>query len=998
MINYALFIETVTKLINDRLDSNKSKTISTETVERLFHFREMGQHTLTSLVKNLAYETRKFPELELDLNKDDELAVKQLVELGIVSFEWREQDTERNPRSDFATKYYQEKETDPITEAAADSLGDGQKWAGIDVAGEGAEDSGAIDSDSDSDGGEKVFSDFSSAFLRCLSDSAKNPGTDSTSPDPPPAARRHSSSGSSSRSGDGSSISNNISFPQHLHSFFSSRSRRVTEISELFVTFNIDAIALYKEFIELKVMPVVARYVINGLNLNCDLVSMPVKPCRRMECSEVWCQLRNYYENGNVTKKVLDFAEKSHLARNPSEASPTRIIVYFALDDTVDIENPWGSCPLLHNGSNFKTPEFSRYFAEFTDARNDDDNASNTCFIYAQKNPTIEIPSKLNTEADIVMRGAIRDADSLFNKNFVPRDESLAIAMALSHPKARVRNMALFFFSIYLPKNRSRSSRTSKCPNTSRITVGLDASLLAPERCPDERRQGGAVEEMEDKDATGSVILPSANQKKSISRKMSVASYRCLACRGPSNKCSEIDRFTRPVSMRSKQADSRSHLSHGGGMKLIDILLECSENELSKSLACAISPTPTVSQHSVQNCERGAVCHNFFCKGVQPVSTAFSSSINEKKKLVLYGKVVDVVNCSSATGTPNISGRRVFYNAEDSIKNIVPANYSEARGSFKDIVVHECDQNQVELHARENQLLMGSDHWWLSVVDLITEFDKHVEKFYTELAGLSQGDRFYQVKCKQLFREFSEKCKQYRLAKNALLSGEKGKGRLEAVDESEHDKEFSAQVERDVNEVVRTLSEYHARDDAATCALMHKSMFLGSRTVISGARCVVSSDPAWEFIIRQYVITMAGSAVAKVSDEDLANYTPIKGAVSTTTAPNDRLPIGAHRTWRDGLGNDMHGNVGVVHIPDSDPVKCSKWLDAERPLYTSFSALNDNRRAQSANATPSREKYVPPHIRSRKEQQQLEKWMVEQRISQNHLLARARGPYTTIFH
>lgn len=381
---------------------------------------------------------------------------------------------------------------------------------------------------------------------------------------------------------------------------------------------------------------------------------------------------------------------------------------------------------------------------------------------------------------------------------------------------------------------------------------------------------------------------------------------------------------------------------------MVDILVESSNNKLCKMLAKAIVPSSASSKFSMKGCERGAVSHNFFCRGVQPVTTSFSSGNTEREKLVLYGKLVDVVNSFSAAGTPNINRKRVFYSAEDRNNNKVPASSEEAVCAFKDIVVHRCSKSQVELHAKENKLLRTSNRWWLSMVDLVAEFDRHVEKFYIDFAGLVQRDRNFDENCKQLFQEFGEKCKQYRLAKKFLLGGEKGD--TEAEDD---DKESERET---ITSVIKDLEEYHARDDAATSALMHKSMLLGSRTVMSGARCVVSSDPTWEFDIRQYVITMAGSAVTKISDQDLVNYTPVKGAVSATTAPNDRLPVGAHQTWRDVIDDTETGGVEMLQLPRRTPIKCDNWRAVERPSYASLNG-------ESTNATPSKEKYVPPHRR-----------------------------------
>lgn len=796
---HAFFVETVTGLINERIGGGKygEETIVTaDEVEDVFAFKKMAQDTLSSLSKNLADETRSFPAFELKLLDDETDSIQKMVDLGLVSFEWRE---ERKEEQDEDKENVHEEEN----------------------------------SDTSS-------SSFRAAFLKCAVNSKQF------------------------------------------------KPRKVTECSELFVVFDIDKMSVYKEFVELKIMPLVAHYVIQGLDLNCSLESMPVKPCRRKDSNDVWCQLMTNYENNNVTKRVLGFAEKFPLARSRRADIPKRIKVYFSLDDTVDMDNPWGSCPLLHNGTNFRTPEFSRCFNEFTGSKVDGDTAENTCFIYSQKNPTIEIPSKLSTEAEIVMRGAVSDAKHLFGEEEGEEgkgmdNKKLVIAMALSHPKSRIRNIGNFYFSAHLPKCTSIFEKTRKCPTTHRIFVGRDASIVVPSS------KSTAVEDVEYDEER-------KKQEPSISRKMSVSSYRCLACRGASNTCSERDTFYRPPPARMKQ---HRHLSHGSGTKMIDILFNCTTNSVSKKLAHAIVPNSVSSKFTIKSCDRGAVCHNFFCRGVQPVYTPFSSTVIKKHKLILYGKVLDVVNTNYSAGVP-VNRRRIFYTNEELNSNSVPVRSEDAaKTAFKDIVCHECDESQIHLHAKKNNVSASSTRnnkkWWKTMVDLVADFDRHVEQFYTDLANLQDKSKLFNKNCKTLFSEFHEKCKEYSQAKsNFLKEDEKKEG-------------------NEINEIVDVLTEYHARDDAATSALMHKSMFLGSRTVFSGVRCVVSEDHR-EFQVRQYVVTMAGSAVTKVTDEDLVELTPVKGAVSVTTAPNDKLPVDAHQTWQD-FNNDFNNDTGNTKSP-----------------------------------------------------------------------------------
>lgn len=836
MADYAFFIKTVTELINERIGKDgEEKTITTDEVEDVFAFKKMDQDTRLRLSKNLADETRKFPTFKLKLLDGETDRIQQMVDLGLVSFEWREEREEK-------------KEQDEEEEYDRPSLKNEEENSDTSL--------------------------FSTAFLKCADTKVF-------------------------------------------------KLRKVTECSELFVVFDIDTISMYKEFVELKIMPLVAHYVIEGLDLNCFLESMPVKPCRRKDSNEVWCQLMTNYENNNVTKRVLDFAEKSPLARSRRADIPRRIKVYFSLDDTVDMGNPWGSCPLLHNGTNFRTPEFSRYFNEFTDSKVDCDTAENTCFIYSQKNPTIEIPSKLNTETEIVMRGVVSDAKYLFGKKEEKKgmdNKKLVIAMALSHPKSRIRNIGNFYFSVHLPTCTGDFEKTWKCPTTHCIFVGRDAnivsSFLVEEEYDEERKKEPTI------------------IRNRISRKMSISSYRCLACRGASNKCSERDKFYRlPSSTFTRmKLSSSNHLSHGSGTKVIDILLNCTKNNVSNKLAHAIVPNSASSKFTTKNCDRGAVCHNFFCRGVQPVCTPFSSADIKKDKLILYGKVVDVVNTKYSAGIP-VNRRRIFYTNEELNNNSVPSRSEDAKTAFKDIVYHECNKIQIKLYNKKNNVSASSTSknkkWWKTMVDLTADFDRHVEQFYTDLANLQDNSQFSK-NCKTLFSEFNEKCKKYSRAKSTFLDIPKK--------EDEEDGEGN-----EISEIVDVLAEYHARDDTATSALMHKSMFLGSRTVFSGVRCVVSEENR-EFDVRQYVVTMAGSAVTKVTDKDLVQYTPVKGAVSVTTAPNDKLPVGAYQTWQ-------YFDTGNIKSPTRA---------IESPSYTSFN--------QRSFSTPSTKKYIPPPLRKKNEQ------------------------------
>ena len=971
------FTSTVTNLINNRLGKAYPERVSAELVESMFKFKDMNRAELASLFANLANETKIFSTCQDEIECE---TVQDMVDIGLVSFEWRD----HNP--DFGHMASFEKYASPLL------------------------------------GVRDINNKYSDAFYKCFRAAANN------------------------------------------------------STSDLFVCFDINKMAQHRGLCELDIFPRVAKYLINGLGLDCILESLPVKPCRRKNYNEVWCQLVTVYENDKVEKRHAMFIQNTPvLGRSCSSPVPSKIRVYFAVDDAVDMSNPWGSCPILHNGSNFRVPDYSRYFNEFTDAANDDDNVNNTCFIYSQKHPTLEIPSKLNIEAEVLMRGIIDKSDTLFVEGV--KDEKLAVAMGMCHPKARVRHVALFFFSIHLPLTSGLFPETKKCSLTSKIRVGSDALITTPNEVmyevsaaaatpADEENARGeelpVATESEKKDddevtanataadpappSTSTPSPPSATSrscftKNSISRKMSISSYTCLAC---NDKCTENQRLSKPVHIIYNnsgfsnihfgssscyqdplQQQNRQHLSHGRGYKLIDLLAQ-SDRITVKQFANIISPAAaTSSNFNINNCERSAMCHNFFCEGIEPVKTDFSSDDITKNKLVLYGKVLDVISSFSSSSAPHINRRRVFYGQEEKEVNKIPTCSDDAKAAFKDILVHECNKDRVERYLSNTKLGNGGDlhhRWWLKLPELTADFKKHVERFYTDCVTIPDA-----ASLKSVFSQFYRVCKKYKAAKAQLLCCRENGERRPAdagEEEEEEEEEVGEREEGDgegvndeskntrlLHEVVDTLVEFHARDEAITSTMIHKSMLLGSRTVVSGARCVVSTSPRWKFEVRQYVISMAGSAVTKVSDDNLKNFTPVRGAVSVTTAPNDKLPFGAHQTWRDspspdsnngvhnnninnngkGSGNFNNGNDG--HNKERN-VNEPNWrvLDNNtffKSAWNSFSnsrrcrqrqqqqqqQINQHKLAVTVPVTTSRtasnyssNKYIPPHRRQQQQQ------------------------------
>nr|BDU62169.1 wsv119-like protein [Chionoecetes opilio bacilliform virus]GAV93150.1 hypothetical protein SCV_026 [Chionoecetes opilio bacilliform virus] len=730
----------------------------------------------------------------------------------------------------------------------------------------------------------------------------------------------------------------------------------VVEKTVLVFCFNLDKIAKLQGFAELDIFPDASKCLMDGLSLTCRLISLPVKPCRRKDTGEVWCQLQCKCEAilpPGERSNVAEFATR-YLGRTDRRL-PQNIEVYFAFDDAVDLKNPWGSCPLLQVGSNVKTPDFSRCFEE-VGKYGSINTPSNTCFMYSQKNPTIEIPSKIKTEANIVMNGILDDIDNLFGDQRAPSNKLLSAGMGMIHPKSRCRHVGNAFFTFYL--TRIEKKNTTQCSGCHVIDVGSDALIQPPKNVDD-----------------GTDIVTISPQKNTISRKVSIASYECMAC-PEKDKCTEggaykgfAQRHTvLPVTGNkctgnncNKNTKTR-HLSHSSDNSVSDIL--SGGGKVCKALSNMVGqPSRTTStRYTSGSCDRGAICHNFFCHGVVPCTAPFSPpNYTENHTLALFGKPVDVLNRHrnpSWTTPVRRMRRRIFFDKDDN-------NISEKaiETAFKDIVVYECDADRVRHYMDRNNI--KSTACWKELVDLTSEFNHKVGVFYRDLVACENDTRtdadFENANaCKILFHSFYKECSIYQADKRALLSGKKKTNCLAT--------ETDMKLSNKAYYIFEVLREHFNKNEAATGCLLHKNMLLGSRTIVSGARCVVNKvSDKWDFDVRQYVVVMAGSVIAPVSSDDLEQFTPVKGAVSATTAPNDKLPDRAHLTWDDERN-------ATLHLDQSTPSsKCDNWRTAQKPISRqAFNTLSGRRitdppplrfKSSFASSQPSANRYVLPQLR-----------------------------------
>ena len=704
---------------------------------------------------------------------------------------------------------------------------------------------------------------------------------------------------------------------------------------KVFVTFDIDKLA--KEnltmFPEINLMTFVCNRVYIGLNLVSETKTLPVKPTRKRDGSnsnsEVWCQLRyNFYANA-MNEDSIAFAVSEMGIDESCLNESTRVKVLFALRDAVDTNNEWASCPLLHVGTNFKTDEISQSFydnitSSSTNKDNitalkgeDGDREKDVCGVYSQKNPSLEIPAKLQ-EAEVIVRSSLNEANKLYIAKQRVSD-SLTVNLAFCHPKARMRHLFMAYVTCIFAKSVSNYDKTyaDKCSNE--IFLGKDAVLTSP------------------------VEPAAASGGYKVSRKISLTSDVCYAC--DSERCRNCGRL---VHDNELPCDDKEY-----------------KNNIVKELkAKVLSDNGKTEQYTMKSCERASVVHNFFCKKVRvkaPIMTKetgeeerYDFKDNKRTKLVLYGKVKDVVTTKSSSPSfsyesffeergswrdkrdhhiNNVASsseplrKRVFYKKEEDLtdEDIV---YQLSDSSFRDIMVREVAVEQAKHHFARN--------------GYPEEIYDELETLFKELeVGLKEPPA-------KIFVDFVS-----RIAPK------------EEIEAGVYEKKEN--VTRAVRFVIGLLRGVNQRNQATLFTMMNKSMVTESTLVMIGARCAVSDIVTGKtMVVRQFVAASKDMEMAPVSESDLANYTVMKGSVSATTAPNDKLSFDACQTWKS------RRRVEAPLIPASHPKGRGEGVSLPEKGYISttpeggYSSFNTCTRRSLLSlkkSLPSAGKYIPPHLR-----------------------------------
>lgn len=592
---------------------------------------------------------------------------------------------------------------------------------------------------------------------------------------------------------------------------------------EIFVLFDIDKLARENLTMlpEIDLMTFVCNSVYNGLKLLSETKTLPVKPSRKRKGSDdVWCQLRHKFYTNSMDEDSITFA-KNELGIDKSCLSKrTRVEVFFALRDTVDPDNQWASCPLLHVGTNFKTADISQsFYDDIPSSRTHTDNIislrntegdreRNVCCVYSQKNPTLEIPAKLH-EAEVIVRFSLKEAHKLYIAKQRVSD-SLTINLAFCHPKARMRYLFMVYVTCIFAKSVTNYDRPYVDRHSNEIFLGKHTVLAAAE-----------------------------NYK--VSRKISLPSDICYACNN--EKCRNCGGLVHDNNLPCDQQDFI--------------------NDTTKLLTNKIlSVNKNAERYTMKPCERASVLHSYFCKKVRakaPITPNYNFRDNQRTKLILYGKVKDIVvtNKSLFCDTESLR-KRIFYHKEDDLKDKDIVEWFSDK-SFRDIMIREVSVQQAEQHFARNDF---------------------PEKIYDALETMF----------KKL--EESNPAGEAKIIVDSMC-------RLLPKAEIEAGVYSKVNVMKATRCVIALLRAVNQRNQATLFTMMNKSMVTESTLVMIGARCAVSDIVTGNtLIVRQFVGAPMDLEVALVSQNDLEKYTVTKGSVSATTAPNDKLSNDACQTWR----------------------------------------------------------------------------------------------------
>lgn len=655
----------------------------------------------------------------------------------------------------------------------------------------------------------------------------------------------------------------------------------------LSLVFHLDTLAhMGGGFPELERLHDTVAPILEHLEVDVDMRILPVHE-PKVESVDLWCVVKSRIETRSEYNKpsarTIEYA-LNHLGAPIDIVSADRIRVEFVIQDAVNCASPWGSAPLLHVGSNFRVgPE--AVVTEFkttgsgTVKQTSCSYTSDYCFVYNRRDPTLEMPSKLNEVADSLC-GLISEVGRVFyQKNpirFLPR--KLILSLALCHPKIRIRLAVCTYVICYLPTTSFNRYYNQKSYVNNGHFLALSRGLEI------------GIDNYE------------------VSRKLSLVS------REPCRMCSRIcDHGGHPAHTHGRVPD------FSGGRSVESVLPEY-QHDLSIG-EDIITPT----------CESTTMVHHFFCEGVVPcyIDSVFNGNDRMpvldrvKSSLVVYGKALDTGDIHQDVGKKTRL-RTFIYNQRRHCGSADNAVITQ--NTYYDLMEQKCDLDAARRHLIASRVLCDNgvdannvdrmDRWRPLILKTI-ETHRAARLFADQVTHLCKNKIKEELKsspiidkARALCKRFAEVCHDYNQVRQKALRGtafrdseERGEGDVQSENvttvPSEARKFADIMSSRTVpwnpfwDEITKTLTTLADRRQATMLVMSNRAIAVASRMIIRGARCIASALPEGEcgkVKLHQFLMAVDGMVVAPTTNAALSHFSVCGDGVSATTAPNDDLP------------------------------------------------------------------------------------------------------------
>nr|BDV49847.1 MAG: wsv119-like protein [Penaeus semisulcatus pemonivirus] len=679
---------------------------------------------------------------------------------------------------------------------------------------------------------------------------------------------------------------------EELSNPLSIRCAELSTVWTLSLVFHLDTLAhMEGGFPELERLHDTVAPILDNLEVDVDMRTLPVhRP--KIDGADLWCvansRIETRKECSRPSAHAVQYAH-NHLGAPIDLVSADKIRVEFVIQDAVNCASPWGSAPLLHVGSNFRVgPEAVvteiKGTGSGTVKQTSCSYTSDSCFVYNRKDPTLEIPSKLNEVADS-LRGLVSEVDRVFCQRqpirFLPR--KLTLSLALCHPKTRIRLAICTYVICYLPttKYNRHYDKRSHVNGNHLLILGRGLAF-------------------------------DINNYK-VSRKLSLVS------REPCRMCSRI-------------CDHGEHPAHAHG-RVPDFFGDRSV----ESVLPEYQHGPSIGEDIfTPTCESTTTVHQFFCEGVVPcyIDSVFngndriSALERVKSSLVVYGKALDTNSTENPYSHQSLGKktrlRTFIYNQRRHCGSADNAVITQ--NTYYDLMEQKCDLDAARRHLIASRVLCDNgaddndvdkmDRWRPLILKTI-ETHRAARIFADQVTYLCKNKNKEELtslpiinKARTLCKRFSEVCRNYNQVRQKAFRGtafgdsEGASGRdvqSENVTTVAPDTEKFAEIKsnRTVpwnafwDEISKTLTTLADRRQATMLVMSNRAIAVASRMVIRGARCIASTlreGDCGKVKLHQFLMAVDGMVVAPTTNTALSHFSVCRNGVSATTAPNDDLP------------------------------------------------------------------------------------------------------------